>query len=68
MIDMKRTYSLVYAIWKRCVCKNNGNQAYKAIDTRIDMKRTYLLVYAITMRFVCKDILEVGTYSGNNND
>jgi hypothetical protein len=44
------------------------NQAYVAATTMIEMKRTYVLVYAIRKRLVCKDILESGTYSGNNND
>jgi hypothetical protein len=44
------------------------NQAHKAATTMIDMKRTYSLAYAIRRRLVCKDILESGTYSGNNNN
>ena len=62
MIDMKRTYFLVYSIRKILVCKvilESGT--YTVATTMIDMKRTYILVYAIRKRLVCKDILELGT-------
>jgi hypothetical protein len=42
--------------------------AYIVATKTIKMERTYSLEYAIRKRLVCKDILESGTYSGNNNN
>jgi hypothetical protein len=48
MIDMKRTYQLVYAIRKRLVCKVILESSTSSGNNNNDvMKRTYHLVYAM---------------------
>jgi hypothetical protein len=69
MIDMKRTYTLVYAIGKRLVCKDILDSGMYIVATKsIEIERTYLLVYAIRKRLVCTETLDSGTYSRNNHD